>query len=789
MFQKTRSLTILFSLLSVCCVLGCTPNTTGSGTPATTSSPQLSISGTASNVLLGKTVQYAASGGTASSWTVNGIAGGNGTYGTVNASGLYTAPGVLPANASVTIGATTSSSQSATASLTLTSDVSVKLTSSGSSTPVLTQSTLNLTASISSAGSPSTGITWAVAGVVNGNSSVGTIVAGANGSAVYTAPSAQPTAPVQITATSVADTSKSASVSQTVQGILLATNTGTPGQTVTVNGHFDPTKSVNFTFSDGGTYSVTLPVTPSSATSASVLLPIYSTGGGVGVAGVLTVSAQQGSGSTTLIGSAPNFSLGALPAVSSSPGEVTTAVFTALSSSAGRAQHMWQVEAAASKRAITSSTLDAPLNDFQAQTHSLLAQLPGIATTPIQAGTIGNTTLTLDSTQLALLDRILQAYVVNNSQVQSALTNAAAMRSPGLTNLVKASANQQVSSFSSTNMAISAISPRGWLSVASILSAPGMTSGAGLYAFAAATNGYAQIVTYNKGHAIDTGTSTTDGSQPGDQTTSLFTAFAGDGVVHLASGVYSFVATDAGAAEAAMDPTVAASLYSQASVNNLTILENLPLPPTASSITGTPDGTAIPSTGGSIVDVTIQGLPDTSYVLTTGWSSDSYGVTTDDFGYAQIPVNVPSSGSTGCYSGTFTLAAADGSTSVSVSGCYAVGPVITTVSGMTASQSQTITITGSGFGTHVPYAGSSPIFSVQDLTAPFQAGYGFDSVGANITSWTDNQIVVQGFTGAYGGFYQFQTGDEILLSIWNAESGNGPGRCLFFVGSGAVACN
>ena len=40
---------------------------------------------------------------TAVTWQVNGVTGGNATVGTINSSGLYTAPAVIPNPASVTI--------------------------------------------------------------------------------------------------------------------------------------------------------------------------------------------------------------------------------------------------------------------------------------------------------------------------------------------------------------------------------------------------------------------------------------------------------------------------------------------------------------------------------------------------------------------------------------------------------------------------------------------------------------------------------------------------------------
>ena len=55
-------------------------------------------------------------------WKVNGIAGGNGTVGTISASGLYRAPNSVPNPAVVTVSATSAAdtSKSASAPVTIT---------------------------------------------------------------------------------------------------------------------------------------------------------------------------------------------------------------------------------------------------------------------------------------------------------------------------------------------------------------------------------------------------------------------------------------------------------------------------------------------------------------------------------------------------------------------------------------------------------------------------------------------------------------------------------------------
>jgi hypothetical protein len=165
------------------------------------------------NVLLGNTLQFTAtvtgSSNTSVSWSVDGVVGGSSTTGTISESGLYTAPGHLPSQATVSVTATSraDSSKSATVQLTLKSDIAVTVTTNPvSQFSVPPGGTVQLSAIISSAGHPDPSVAWSVNGVSNGNSTVGTIATTGTNTAVYTAPQAYPNPnPVQIIARSVAD--------------------------------------------------------------------------------------------------------------------------------------------------------------------------------------------------------------------------------------------------------------------------------------------------------------------------------------------------------------------------------------------------------------------------------------------------------------------------------------------------------------------------------------------------------------------------------------------------------
>lgn len=106
-------------------------------------------------------------------------------------------------------------------------------------------------------------------------------------------------------------------------------------------------------------------------------------------------------------------------------------------------------------------------------------------------------------------------------------------------------------------------------------------------------------------------------------------------------------------------------------------------------------------------------------------------------------------------------------------------PHIEAVSTVVPKELQTITITGRGFGTHEPYTGDSDYIRASDLTKGWNAGWakdpGSDKATLVVSSWTDTEIVLFGFAGAYGsGQNVLGAGDDISLQVWNAQTGRGP---------------
>lgn len=151
---------------------------------------------------------------TAVTWTVDGIAGGNGAIGTVNGTGAtvsYTAPasaGTHVLKAASQADATKSSASTLTIQA-LPPVVSVALNPSAAS--LSTGATQSFTAAVT--GSSNLAISWDVDGYASGNASVGTIT-GTGTTVSYTAPSLAGSH--SVTATSQADTGKRASSAVTV---------------------------------------------------------------------------------------------------------------------------------------------------------------------------------------------------------------------------------------------------------------------------------------------------------------------------------------------------------------------------------------------------------------------------------------------------------------------------------------------------------------------------------------------------------------------------------------------
>jgi hypothetical protein len=252
----------------------------GSVTPAPTPPPPPSITVTISpltgSVLLGNSQTFAAavsnSADTRVTWSVNGVAGGNATSGTITSSGVYTAPADLPSPAAMQVTATSVAdpTKSGSAQITIVSDVTIAVAPGSASVELgaLTQ----FQAAITSSGHPDTSVKWSLAGAAC-PSSCGSV--DANGS--YTAPQILPaSASAMITAQSIADPTKQASAP------------------IQITSNFTLKLSSPTSVSAGGTATIaaTLTPVPGSNPSPNMTWTLSGTGCSGSSCGVLTTTTQ-----------------------------------------------------------------------------------------------------------------------------------------------------------------------------------------------------------------------------------------------------------------------------------------------------------------------------------------------------------------------------------------------------------------------------------------------------------------------------------------------------------------
>jgi hypothetical protein len=214
-----RSWPVLFFAVSF---LGCSGQVSSGPPQPPPSNITVRLAPASVAMLLGEpqtfTVTVANSANTAVSWSVNGIAGGNSTVGTIDTNGVYTSPMDLPVSGSVTVQATSAadSSKSGAAVVKITSSFTLSVSGPASINAGAAASyTANLVPAANS--NPNVAIAWSVSGSACAGAACGTI--SSNG--LYTTPSFSPApATVLITATPLADPSKAISVSVTIISII-----------------------------------------------------------------------------------------------------------------------------------------------------------------------------------------------------------------------------------------------------------------------------------------------------------------------------------------------------------------------------------------------------------------------------------------------------------------------------------------------------------------------------------------------------------------------------------------
>ena len=277
-------------------------NGSGAVTPEVTSvsvSPATAQVSTGQSQLFTTQVTGTGSYSTAVTWSVNGINGGNSTYGTV-VGGKYTASSTVPSPSDVTVTATSVQSPTISGNSTVTVVASATVTSV-SVNPATAQVPVGqsqaFTAQVAGTGAYSTAVTWSVNGINGGNNTYGTITAGE-----YTAPSTVPNpSNVTVTATSVQSPTISGNSTVTVLSSAAVLNSITPssasaGDVLTVDANFYggviETPQMIFSGPNGSSVYSTF----QTANGLTVTVPFGATSGPV----YISVPPQPGSGASTI---------------------------------------------------------------------------------------------------------------------------------------------------------------------------------------------------------------------------------------------------------------------------------------------------------------------------------------------------------------------------------------------------------------------------------------------------------------------------------------------------------
>ena len=256
------------------------PGTVTSAPPPPPPSITVTVAPMSGSVLLGNSQTFTATvtntTDTNVNWSVNGVPGGSASSGTITSAGVYTAPGDLPSPAVVQVTATsqTDSTKSATARLTVTSDLAIALAPANTSVELGAVQGFHTT--ITSAGHPDTSVRWSLSG------SACPVACGSvdlNGN--YTAPGILPSAATAtLTAQSVADPSKQATA------------------LINITSHFTLQVTAPQSVPAGGTATIVATMTPVAGSNPSVVLAWSLSGPGCSSAtcGTLTIVTTQGSG-------------------------------------------------------------------------------------------------------------------------------------------------------------------------------------------------------------------------------------------------------------------------------------------------------------------------------------------------------------------------------------------------------------------------------------------------------------------------------------------------------------
>ena len=235
-------------------------------------------------------------------WSVNGVAGGSASTGTISTGGTYTAPADLPSPAIVQVTATSQAdpTKSATAQLTITSDLAITLAPLNANVEL--GSTQAFHPTLTSAGHPDTSVRWSLSGATC-PAACGSVDLSGN----YTAPGVLPApATATITAQSVADPSKQVTAP------------------INITSNFTLQVTAPQSVPAGGSATIVATMTPLPGSNPSTVLTWSLSGPGCSstTCGTLTVVTTQGAGGNVVADTATYTAPSTLP----NPASVTVIV-------------------------------------------------------------------------------------------------------------------------------------------------------------------------------------------------------------------------------------------------------------------------------------------------------------------------------------------------------------------------------------------------------------------------------------------------------------------------------
>jgi uncharacterized protein (TIGR03437 family) len=211
----------------------------------------------------------------------------------------------------------------------------------------------------------------------------------------------------------------------------LSESSANVGDTITIAGVYTPgASSTTVVFTDGAHY--TLSVIPIAVTpnSVSVLVPPYlsSQTGGFG-AGSVSVSVIQQAPQGSAITTGPfALQIADLPQIAVAPGLITLNAVTQLSLASGTANQVWSSMALVSPNVNASGFTLQMLQSNLATAQGAIQALASGAVSQVSIGQIGAQNVYLDVNSLAVLDRLLFAYVVGSGNQSSTSAEARKFR-------------------------------------------------------------------------------------------------------------------------------------------------------------------------------------------------------------------------------------------------------------------------------------------------------------------------------------------------------------------------